>query len=123
MSERFTLPIRRWLALALVVTLCLPLSLTVSVAASRVRGPWNGQIDAVRLLRDDAARWNDPAWQSTMRDRLAGERIAFVLYDGEHEIYRSTADPIGATQFHSRTVQRIVVPGASDAQTALIYSD
>jgi signal transduction histidine kinase len=123
MSGRFTLPIRRWLALALVITLCLPLSLTVSVAASRVRGPWNGQIDALRLLRDDAARWNDPAWQDAMRDRLTADKIAFVLYSGEREIYRSTADPIGASQFHSRTVQRIVVTGSNGTQTALIYSD
>ncbi|HEY8597162.1 MAG TPA: HAMP domain-containing sensor histidine kinase [Thermomicrobiales bacterium] len=123
MNGRFTLPIRRWLAIALVITLCLPLAVTMSVAASRVRGPWNGQTDAIRLLRDDAARWNDPTWQRTMRERLAAERIAFVLYSGEREIYRSTADPIGPSQFHSRTVQRIIVTGADDAQTALIYSD
>ena len=81
-------------------------------------------MDAIRLLRDDAARWNDPAWQSTMRDRLAAEGIAFVLYDGEREIYRSTADPIGG-----RSVS--LADGAADrryrrewhAQTALIYSD
>ena len=123
MSGRFTLPIRRWLALALVITLCLPLAVTASVATSRVHGPWNGQIDATRLLRNDAARWTDPAWQGTTRDALAAQGIAFVLYSGDREIYRSTPDPIAADQYRSRTVQRIVVAGANGTQTALIYAD
>lgn len=123
MSGRFTLPIRRWLALALIVTLCLPVTVTASVAASRVRGPWSERMEASQFLRENAARWDDPNWQAVARARLAAQGVAFVLYAGDREIYRSSPDPIAADQHRSRMVQRVVVSGVGAPRTALLYSD
>lgn len=123
MNGRFTLPIRRWLALALVLIICLPLSMTATVATSRLRGSWSEQADASQLLRRDAVRWTDPAWQAATQATLARQGAAFILYVGDREIYRSAADPLGAAQFGGRRVQRISTTVNGETRTALIYSD
>lgn len=123
MSGRFTLPIRRWLALALILIICLPLSMTATVATSRMRGSWTESADVGQLLRRDAVRWTDPAWQAATQARFARQDVAFVLYIGDREIYRSTADPLGADQYGGRRVQRVVATVNGEERTALLYSD
>ena len=73
-SPGFTLPLRRWLALALAFTFFVPALVTATVAWGQWHGSgesWSAQYRAMQLLRAGAARWDDPAWQSATRAALA----------------------------------------------------
>ncbi|HEX5503975.1 MAG TPA: HAMP domain-containing sensor histidine kinase, partial [Thermomicrobiales bacterium] len=126
MTSRFTLPLRRWLALALVATFLIPVCVTAGVAASQWhggRGWWNGDTQAAQLISAGADRWDDPAWQAATRNALAPRGVDFVLYEDGREVYRSAADPLAASSGGQRTVQQVTLPGANPRRTAEIYSD
>ena len=126
----WTLPIRRWLALALVVTFVAPALATGLAAAGWVWGaPRGDAAAAAQLLRDGAARWNDPAWQAATRAELAARNVDFLLLEDGREVYRSVADPLAkagelAVDADGRLVQRLVLPaaGAQPGRTAYIFS-
>jgi len=105
-----TLPIRRWLALALVAIFAFP-TLVVIGAVVLYDVPGDAAAEAAGALRADVARWADPAWQAAARERWAGRGVDFVLVDAAgREIYRSVADPFAAGD-GSRGVRRVLVPG------------
>lgn len=117
------LPIRRWLALALVVTFLVPAIATVSVAWTQFGAAWHSGGQAAQILRAGAAHWSEPAWQSATHDKLTPQGVDFVLTERGHELYRSSAHPLaGADASHQRTVQRLVI-GGKRRQVALIYSN
>ncbi|MDQ2741992.1 MAG: HAMP domain-containing histidine kinase [Chloroflexota bacterium] len=118
-----TLPMRRWLVLALAVTFFVPAFSTVIVAWTQFGAAWHSGGQAAQLLRADTARWSNPAWQAATRDTLARQGVAFILVAQGHELYRSSTDPLaGADANHQRTVQRLVI-GGTRHQIAYIYSD
>jgi signal transduction histidine kinase len=121
-----TLPIRRWLALALLITFLVPVCTTVIFAVSTVRGnPHDKQDDAIDFIRDESDRWTDPVWQQATAADLANDDVAFVLIENGNEIYRSTADPlVGNDGEHDpRTVKRITIDGSDASQVAYVYAD
>jgi signal transduction histidine kinase len=119
-----TLPIRRWLALALAVTFLVPAFATVAVAGLQFGAAWHSGGAAAQSLRAGVARWTDPAWQAATRRKLARQGVDFVLFEGGHEVYRSSADPVvGTDPNRQRTVQRLVISGSKPQRTAYIYSN
>lgn len=109
-----TLPIRRWLALALVAIIAVP-SLVVAGLIAWHDLPRDAADGVARALRADVARWPDPAWQAGTAAALASRGVDFVLVDGlGRELYRSAADPLaGADESaDSKAIQRIVVTAA-----------
>lgn len=118
-----TLPIRRWLALALAVTFFVPAFATAIVGATQFGTTWHWNGEAPHILRDGASRWKDPAWQTATRRLLASEGVDFVLVEHGHTIYQSTPDPLAGTDANSqRMVQRLVLPDGNGQQVAYIYS-
>ncbi len=139
MSERHqprTLPIRRWLILALLIAFILPVWATGFTAAMFVFGDADDDVTAAKRIRQGAASWTDPAWQATITNELAADDINIVLYENGLEIYRSTPDPladaVASTSQRDRrpwwndqgglVVERIVIPGSDPEQVADIYS-
>lgn len=120
-----TLPIRRWLALALAAIFVVPVLVSGFITFHLAATPQNTQEMVARILGDGVASWNDPAWQATTRTRLAAEGIDFVLIEDGREIYRSVADPAAGSQGwgDGRVVQELSFPGGGHQLTAYIYTD
>ena len=135
-----TLPIRRWLALALVVAFVVPAVVTAFVAATLIWGPSRTATSPVTRLRADAARWDDPAWQAATTAELAADNVDFVLLEDGREIYRSATDPLSNAaagvdanagdshgppwwdnQSGGRLVQRLELPGVGPQPQRLAY--
>ena len=93
-----TLPIRRWLALALVVTFVVPAFATVTVAGLQFGANWHSRGSASQLLRAGASRWRDPGWQQATRKTLVAQGVNFVLVENGHEVYRSASDPLAGNE-------------------------
>jgi signal transduction histidine kinase len=117
-----TLPLRRWLALALIVTFVVPAVTTAMVAYAVVRLPQVTRFQAADRLRGDVERWHDPAWQAEMRDDFAPHGVDFVLIEDGREVYRSTADPV-AGGHAGRIVQRYDLSGTGPSRTIFVYAD
>lgn len=122
-----TLPIRRWLALALVAIFAVP-ALVVGGAIVWYDVPSDAAAEVEDELRAAVARWSDPAWQAEARARFAARGVDFVLVDGAgREIFRSAADPYaGGDEDGWRRVRRVIVPGPdangpSTLGTAYLY--
>lgn len=131
-----TLPLRRWLAIALVVAFLVPLMATAIVAGALVWRPGehdNG--DAARILTEGAANWRDPAWQAQTTAALHAHGVEFVLFEDSAEVYRSTANPLADTHADaseprnwwarddgSRLARQLTLPGDSPSRHAYLYS-
>ncbi|MDQ3855603.1 MAG: HAMP domain-containing protein, partial [Chloroflexota bacterium] len=122
-SSPRTLPIRRWLVLALVVVFAVPACATATAAATQFRGQWIAQHRATELLQASASQWHDPDWREAMRSELGRQGMAFVLFEGGREWYRSTAEPASGNEWGQRFVQTMTVPGSQPPRTAYVYSD
>ena len=119
-----TLPVRRWLALALAVVFLVPTLATALTLGTQWRGVWYTRVQAEAILRAGARRWHDPAWRIAAQADLARSGVDFVLFEDDREIYRSTTDrPIGGGVGYPRSTQRIEVPGVRSRQWAEIYYD
>jgi signal transduction histidine kinase len=119
------LPLRRWLILALIVVLVVPILVTGTVAFHFLGSPQNDATSsAADLLRRDAANWHDPAWQSATAEKLSADDVAFVLLENGKEFYRSTADPLTVSSGGVHTVRevRVTDAGTSNAATAYVYA-
>lgn len=123
---RGTLPIRRWLALALIAIFVIPACAIVAFAIATVgHEPSFPLDDAVELLRDESSKWHDPEWRSATAAQLAEDDIAFVLFEDGREIYRSMEDPItgvGGTD-DARVVKLITIEGTNPDRSALVYGN
>ena len=126
---RRTLPIRGWLALALVAVIAVPvIASAFSEIILRVlvyQDTWTSPGErAVSRLLADADRWSDPAWQVETRTSLAATGIEFVLSEGNREIFRSSADPVTPDDLDSlRVIDRAAVSGSGPERVALVYAD
>jgi signal transduction histidine kinase len=119
-----TLPLRRWLALALVTTLLVPMVITGGVVAHFLTSSQFTVDDAADRLRDDAARWGDRAWQVTVTEDMRAEEIDFILLEDGVEIYRSTPDPLAATNDeHTRSVRTLEIAALDPPRTAYIFGE
>lgn len=123
-SRPRTLPIRRWLALALVALFLAPI-LTLGAIGFIVFRPTHGPVlieqRVEERLEENVDRWDDPAWQAELGAWLADEDVDVILMDGGTEIYRSTADPLAGTDDGAARLSRqLELP---DGRSALIYAD
>ena len=117
---------RRWLALALLVTFLVPACVIVAFAIATVREPpHDEQDDAVEQIRDDADLWHDPAWQETTAADFAEDDVAFILVEDGRELYRSTPDPYTDSddEQRPRVVERVIIPDSDPEQIAYVYAD
>lgn len=121
-TGRRTLPIRRWLALALPVIFFTPVLVTLTVIFAWIQLPQFSRFDAAERLLANASRWSDPAWQETARDELADQGVSFVLIEDGRELYRSASEPIPSGEPGS-LVQRVEVEGTGSTKTALVYAE
>lgn len=125
-SRGGTLPIRRWLALALVTVFLVPVCVTVAFAVASVReNPHDERSEAIGYLSADADQWNDPTWQETAKADLSQHNVAFILVEDDREIYRSTVDPLVGDDgdSHTRMVQRAVISDSDPRQVAYVYAN
>ena len=120
-----TLPLRRWLALALAGLVAVPVLVTAVVAWHVFGGQPDPGNAAERRLRAGVERWRDPAWQDATRAELAPQGIDFVLVEDGRELYRSSADPLldGDGGASSHLVRRLVMPGDGSQRIAYTYAD
>jgi signal transduction histidine kinase len=120
-----TLPLRRWLALALVTTLIVPMVVTGGLVAHFLTSSTFTIDDAAQILRDDAPRWTDPSWQTATADELAAEGIDFVLMEDGREIFRSTPNPLAGTgaDDSARLVRTLDITTSTPRRTAHIYGE
>lgn len=123
--RRRTLPIRRWLALALLACFLVPFLVTGLLVFhfAGVGDADEGVEEARSVLLDGRERWDDPAWQAVAQARLAELDADFVLLAGGEETYRSDVDQFvdedGDQQ--PRRVEHIVVPGTD--RSALLFTE
>jgi hypothetical protein len=93
-----TLPLRLWLALALVAIVGAPALATWALSAALAPGPPPGEMATMATVRailgDDAARWHDPAWQRQARQRLARLHVDVLLDDAAgHQVFATPGAP------------------------------
>ncbi|HEY8491957.1 MAG TPA: HAMP domain-containing sensor histidine kinase [Dehalococcoidia bacterium] len=119
----WTLPLRRWLVLALAVVFFVPVLATAVVVFHVLGNPGNGTAAVVERLREGVSRWEDPQWQAEVGEDLAAQGVDVVLLVDGREVYRSTAEPLAETggDRRARLVQRLVVPGVQPPHTAYVY--
>lgn len=126
MSKRGTLPIRRWLALALVSIFLIPFCMVAAFAVATIgHDPNQARNKAVDLLEDNVGRWDDPAWRAGAAQQLASDDIAFVLNEGGQEVYRSMPDPVAGADGGEgdREVELVTIEGSRPARSAAVYYD
>ncbi|MGH2444006.1 MAG: histidine kinase dimerization/phospho-acceptor domain-containing protein, partial [Chloroflexota bacterium] len=118
-----TLPIRRWLALALIATFLVPVIVTIIAGAAEFGSSWHSAGQAEQTLRTGVSQWNDPAWRRATQRSLAAQGMTFVLQEGGRTIYRSSRDPFSSVGINNQlSVQRLVIPGAREQHVAYVYS-
>lgn len=121
-----SLPIRRWLLLALVAVVLVPACATGAfVAWTEVAARSTDAVE--RRLKADAARWADPAWQAGPARALASGAVDFVLLDAEGwTVYRSASAPLAERggpdhgPWQEISVREVTAPGGG---TAYLYYD
>lgn len=121
-----TLPIRRWLALALVVAIVIPVLITVVVAFHLLGIQDNANITtAEQVLSDTPSRWHDPNWQAGTTAELNALGVDFLLVEAGREIYRSEPDPFTSsnTWNGTRLVRRLELSGTDPTRIAYIFAD
>ncbi len=121
-----TLPIRRWLALALLAVFLAPV-LTMGVIGfllfRETHGPVPVEQRVETRVTEDVGQWADPAWQAEITDWLAGQNVDILLIEGSREVFRSTEDPLGGTDDTSRLARRHVIPNTDPPKVAYIFAD
>lgn len=124
--RRRTLPIRRWLALALLAIFLAPV-LTMLVigflAFHDTHGPVEIEQVVEQRLEENVDRWGDPGWQTEMRGWLASEDVDVLLIEGNREIFRTADEPLAGTDDTSRLARRFELPDSDPPRAAYIYSD
>jgi signal transduction histidine kinase len=93
-----TLPLRLWLALALVAIVGAPALTTWALSGALAPGPTPGELATVATVRgilgDDATRWRDPSWQRRAGQRLAGLHVDVLLDDAAgHQVFATPGAP------------------------------
>ena len=129
-----TLPLRRWLALALIFAFVIPFAVTATLAATLVWQGGNAQGDATETLTRGADSWDDPVWQATTTAELRANGVEFVLFEDGREVYRSTPDPLAGTDSTSphprnwwarddgsRIARQLILPGDSPRRITDLY--
>jgi signal transduction histidine kinase len=120
----WTLPIRKWLALALVIVVVVPVCITGGTAYHLLGTSHTDKAAAIQEIRDNVARWDDPQWQASTRDRFAPHGVDFVLVENGQTVYRSSADPLsGSGATGGRLVEEIVVSESNPQRTIYVYSN
>ena len=130
----WTLPIRRWLVIALITLFVIPFAGLAFTGSALWDGTRQGDaIEAADMLRRDSALWQDTRWQAATSRELGAGGVDFVLFVGGQEIFRSTADPLGETNVTSsregypwedtgsRGVRELVIVGSNPVLSAHIY--
>ena len=133
-ADPFPLPIRTWLALALLAILVIPSLATGALSAwqqrleeARRRSHQESVLAVAREVSDNVGRWGDPTWQSAAAAKLHALGVDVILLDAAgREIYRSSSEllvpefephgvepvqfAVSAEQARARSIQRLVVP-------------
>lgn len=132
-----TLPVRRWLALCLVLLFVCPVAVTliIGVNVSGIADQPDDDKDTARFLRDGAAnaQWQDPAWQASLAARLADVSMDAILFVDGNEIFRSSADPLADTDApsgrgpdfatgDSRSVWKLTIDGSTPPLSAHVFN-
>src|SRR6478609_7622 len=119
-----TLPLRRWLALALVISFVVPFFITGVIAFHLIGGGVDAQINrAENRLRADVAQWSDPAWQQQISTDLKKDDIDILLVKNTSQIYESTPNIFETTSDKGRIVNRMAVQDGPDLYSAYLYTD
>ncbi|HUG15354.1 MAG TPA: HAMP domain-containing sensor histidine kinase [Thermomicrobiales bacterium] len=122
---RATLPIRRWLAIALALIVIVPVAVVIIVGVTFVHRTEADSSDIASRLEANAARWHDPVWQSALRDDLASQGVYFLLIEDGREVYRSAADPLTRDRWGppGRVIEQFDFAGSDPSRSAFIYTD
>lgn len=123
---RPTIPLRRWLILALVAGIVVPTFLTAAVTFHALNWADNPDADMADRLESDAARWADPAWQAELLPDLRRLNLQVVLTEGGQDLLRTSSDLPGSGSPDAERlyiVEQITVPGTDPPRVALLYSE
>jgi signal transduction histidine kinase len=120
-TGRRTLPIRKWLALALIALVVVPICITGGVAFHVVGIGGNGQTAAIAEIHANADRWHDPQWQEATRAKFAGRSVDFDLIENGTTIYRSSDNPLNSNS--GKLVREFIVSPANPRQTFILYTN
>ncbi len=93
-----TLPLRLWLAMALVAIVGAPILITWALSSNLAGHEAPGDLATVATVRgilgDDAGRWHDPAWQRQAQQRFAALRVDVLLDDAAgHQVFATPDAP------------------------------
>jgi signal transduction histidine kinase len=119
-AGRRTLPIRKWLALALIALVVIPVCVTGGVAFHIVGIGDNGQSEAINEIRTSVDRWGDPEWQQATKQKYAGRSIDFVLVENGRTIFQTSDDPLNNNS--GKLAREIVVSPSNPRQLFYLYS-
>jgi signal transduction histidine kinase len=119
-NGRRTLPIRKWLALALISLVVIPVCVTGGVAFHIVGIGDNGRSKAINEIGSNVSRWRDPTWQQATTKTFASQSVDFTLVENGQTIYASSDDPLNNNS--GRLAEEIVVSQSNPRQLFYIYS-
>ncbi len=119
-----TLPLRRWLALALVISFVVPFGLTGFIAFHLIGDGTEEKISqAEDRLRADVAQWNDPTWQQAIAADLKKDGIDILLVQNSSQMFESTPNILATTDDNGRVVHRLAVQSGNDLYSAYLYTN
>jgi signal transduction histidine kinase len=119
-----TMPLRRWLIIALVMSIVIPLGIALTIAF-HFSGMFPGERlqEAGERIIGQTAQWSDPAWQQATTASLAEHGIDFVLVANGQELYRTIPDPEQGDSDEGRILRVDTVDVAGVSYTARLYID
>jgi signal transduction histidine kinase len=117
-----SVPLRRWLVLALAALVFVPIIAGAITAIIVYTGSHQESSDANEILIEGAGNWTDPEWQSKATEALRANGIEVILFEDGREVFRSTADPLSGNDYPGG-MRQISVGGPGSDQTAIIYGD
>jgi signal transduction histidine kinase len=121
--KKFTLPIRRWMVIALVLIVIVPPFFTAASAFHFFGEDFDAQErEASAALVDGSAQWTDPDWQASTKGYLADRDYEFVLTDSSGVLYQSAVNLFGSSGTSERQVKPVPIPGDASGKIAYLYT-
>jgi signal transduction histidine kinase len=117
-----SISLRRWLFIALLLLMVVPVFLTGVVAAG-IALTHHNTISKTEQLLQDGQQWDNPSWQATLETQANRDHAQVVLYEKGEPVYQTAGVELPFTELEGLlTTVHPDAPGAPDQTAAIRYA-
>jgi signal transduction histidine kinase len=117
-----SISLRRWLFIALLLLMVVPVFLT-GVVAGGIALTHHNTITATEQLLQSGQRWDDPKWRATLEAQANRDHAQVVLYEDGEPVYHTPGVDLPFTEMEGLlTTVHPAAPGAPDQTAAIRYA-